>query len=158
MAKILYILTGPKGAGKTYIGTLVHRHTDIHFLRVEPVWLALAEEENGWQKVEQTIDDLFQSHDRVMIESLGAGEGFKGMLKNLKSKYVVRMVKIETELPKCLDRVKSRDQRDHIPVSDDRVAEYNQIAAKVEYDWYAIIDNNGPAEVNDYLNIFIDQL
>jgi shikimate kinase len=90
MAKILYILIGPKGSGKTYIGKRVHRYTDIHFLRVEPIWLALAEGEDGWQKVEKTIDDLFQSHEKVMIESLGAGEGFKGMLANLKAKYEVQ--------------------------------------------------------------------
>lgn len=157
MAKILYILIGPKGSGKTYIGKRVHRYTDIHFLRVEPIWLALAEGEDGWQKAEKTIDDLFQSYEKVMIESLGAGEGFKGMLANLKAKYEVRMIKIETELPECLNRVRSRNQQDHIPVSDDKVVVYNEIAAKVEYDWYATIDNNGPAEVNDILGIFIDQ-
>jgi shikimate kinase len=157
MAKILYILIGPKGSGKTYLGTGVHQHTDIHFLRVEPIWLALAEGEDGWQKVEKTIDDLFQSHEKVMIESLGAGDGFKGMLRTLKKKYEIRMIKIKTELSECLNRVRSRDQGGHIAVSDDKVAEYNEIAAKVEYDWYAIIDNNGPVEVNDILGIFKDQ-
>jgi guanylate kinase len=157
MAKILYILIGPKGSGKTHIGTQVHGHTDVHFLRVEPIWLALVDGENGWQQVEKTIDSLFQSHDKVMIESLGAGDGFTGMLANLERKYEVRMIQIKTELSECLKRVKSRDQRHHIPISDDQVVEYNEIAAKVEYDWYAIIDNNGPAGVNDILSMFIDE-
>ena len=39
--KILFMLIGSKGSGKTYIGTLVNRHTDIVFLRVEPIWLGL---------------------------------------------------------------------------------------------------------------------
>lgn len=38
-SKILYMLIDPKGAGKTYIGTLINQHTDIPFIRVEPIWL-----------------------------------------------------------------------------------------------------------------------
>lgn len=155
MKKILYILIGPKGSGKTSIGTLVHEQTSVYFLRVEPIWLALAPEEHGWQKVEDAIDALFCSHDRVMIESLGAGEGFRGMLAGLERKYEVRMIKVETDLAECLKRVRSRDQRDHIPVSDEKVRKYNKIAANVEYDWYARIDNNGPDSLSDILRMFM---
>ena len=77
MVKALYMLIGLRGSGKTYIGTLVDRHTGIKFLRVEPIWLGLQPGEDGWQKVEQAIDRLFLVNDRVMIESLGAGEGFE---------------------------------------------------------------------------------
>jgi predicted ABC-type ATPase len=34
--KTLFILVGPKGAGKTHIVTLVNAHTEIKFLSVEP--------------------------------------------------------------------------------------------------------------------------
>ncbi|WP_445637409.1 hypothetical protein NSTC745_02522 [Nostoc sp. DSM 114161] len=37
--KTLFILIGAKGAGKTYIGTLVNAHTAIKFLSVEPIWV-----------------------------------------------------------------------------------------------------------------------
>ena len=74
--KVLYMLIGPKGSGKTHIGTLVNRYTDIVFLRVEPVWLDLKTGEDGWKKVEAVIDSMFQTHNKVMIESLGIGEGF----------------------------------------------------------------------------------
>ena len=30
--KTLFMLIGPKGSGKTHIGTLIHQHTDIVFL------------------------------------------------------------------------------------------------------------------------------
>jgi hypothetical protein len=46
------MLIGPKGSGKTTIGTLVHQHTDITFIRVEPIWLDLQPDEDGWKKVE----------------------------------------------------------------------------------------------------------
>jgi hypothetical protein len=43
--------------------------------------------------------------------------------------------KVATGLKTCLNRVKNRDNADHIPVSDEKVQEYNQIAAKVEHPW-----------------------
>ena len=49
--QMLFMLIGPKGSGKTHIGTLVNQHTDIVFLRVEPIWLSLEPAENGWKKV-----------------------------------------------------------------------------------------------------------
>ena len=78
MKRILYMLIGPKGAGKTHIGALVDQRTDITFLRVEPIWLSLQPGEDGWKKVELSIDRMFETHAKVMVESLGAGEGFGG--------------------------------------------------------------------------------
>ena len=68
MNKILYMLIGPKGAGKTYIGKFVNRHTDIKFIQVELIWLDLQSGEDGWKKVGQAIDralsDARQGNDR----------------------------------------------------------------------------------------------
>ncbi len=69
MRKILYILIGPKGSGKTYIGSQVNKNTDIKFLRVEPIWLKLAPGENGWERVEKEIDKEFQQHSKVMNQA-----------------------------------------------------------------------------------------
>ncbi|MBN4002223.1 hypothetical protein [Nostoc sp. LPT] len=78
--KTLFILIGPKGAGKTHIGTLVNAQMAIKFLPVEPIWIDYlkngAKDRDGWDIVEEEIDRVFESNDRVMIESLGAGEGF----------------------------------------------------------------------------------
>ena len=145
MNRILYMLIGPKGAGKTYIGALVGRHTDIHFIRVEPIWLALRPGEHGWTKVEQAIDAAFESHPKIMIESLGAGEGFGRFHAALAAKYPIRMIRVYADLDTCLARVRGRDSADHIAVSDDKVAEYNKVAATVAYDWDLEIDNGGPA-------------
>ena len=72
MQKTLYILIGPKGSGKTHIGSRIEELTSIKFLRVEPLWLQLAEGEDGWGRVEREIDALFTQHDKLVIESLGA--------------------------------------------------------------------------------------
>lgn len=152
ISKVLYILIGPKGAGKTYLGKRIEKLTDIKFLSVEPLWLSLAEGEDGWAKVERTIDELFTRNDKVMIESLGAGEDFNRMYASLGSKYKVKLIKIETDLEECLKRVKHRDRADHIPVSDEKVREYNRIAASVQHPWDAIIDNNRPITDEEILS------
>jgi shikimate kinase len=145
VSKTLHILIGPKGSGKTYIGSRIEQLTSIKFLRVEPLWLQLAEGEDGWDRVEREIDALFTQHEKVVIESLGAGDGFNRMHASLKDKYEVKLLKVETDLDECLRRVRDRDNANHIPVSDERVREYNRIAASVKHPWDVIIDNNGPA-------------
>ncbi len=55
-SRTLSMRIGPKGASKTHIGMLVGRHTNTHFISVEPIWLSLQPGEDGWTKVEQTID------------------------------------------------------------------------------------------------------
>jgi shikimate kinase len=153
MRKILFILIGIKGAGKTYIGSKVNKNTDIKFLRVEPIWLKLAPGENGWERVENEIDKEFQQHSKVMIESLGAGEGFNSLYSSLRNKYEVKLVKVSADFDECLRRVRNRDNSDHIPVSDEKVEEYNKIAATINHKWDAVIDNNGPATDEDILRV-----
>jgi shikimate kinase len=138
------MLIGPKGAGKTHIGSLVNRYTNIKFLRVESVWLGLKTGEDGWVKVEAAIDRMFQSHDRVMVESLGIGEGFQKFYSSLLKKYPIKMIHVKAELDTCLERVQNRSQQDHIAVSDDKVIEYDQVAAAVAYKWNLEIDNTNP--------------
>lgn len=140
--KTLFMLIGPKGSGKTHIGTLVNQHTDIAFLRVEPIWLSLKPDEDGWQKVEAAIDGLFQERDKVMVESLGIGEGFGKFHASLAEKYSIKMIRVYADLETCFTRVKTRNNAEHIPVSDDRVTEFNKIASAVTYDWDLEINNN----------------
>lgn len=151
MNKFLILLIGPKGSGKTYIGSRIEQLTGIKFLRVEPLWLQLAEGEDGWKRVELEIDRLFRQHSKVVIESLGAGDGFNRMHASLKEKYAIKLIKVETDLEESLRRVKERDSADHIPVSLEKVREYNRIATSVEHPWDAVIDNNGPATDDDIL-------
>ena len=155
MNKTLYMLIGPKGSGKTHIGTLVNKHTDIRFLRVEPVWLTLKPGEDGWKKVEDAIDAEFQIHNKVMVESLGAGEDFKRYYASLKGKYIIKMIRVYADLKICLERVRNRDSADHIPVSDDRIMEYNRIATVVSYDWDAEICNNKPVSDEEILEVIL---
>lgn len=150
--KTLFMLIGPKGSGKTHIGTLVNRHTDIVFLRVEPIWLGLDLDEDGWKKVEAVIDTTFQQHSKVMIESLGIGAGFSRFHTSLAGKYAIKLIRVYADLETCLTRVKTRNNVDHIAVSDARVAELNQIASAVNYDWDLEINNNDLATDKDIVD------
>ena len=150
--KTLFMLVGPKGSGKTHIGTLVNQHTDIAFLRVEPIWLGLKPNEDGWNKVEAVIDAMFQKQDKVMIESLGIGEGFGKFHASLAEKYSIKMIRVYADLETCFTRVKTRNNVEHIAVSDDKVAEFNKTASAVTYNWDLEIDNNNPASDKDIIN------
>ena len=150
--KTLFMLVGPKGSGKTHIGTLINQHTDIVFLRVEPIWLGLKPNEDGWKKVEAVIDTLFQKQDKVMIESLGIGEGFSKFHASLAKKYSIKMIRVDANLETCFTRVKTRNNAEHIPVSDDKVAEFNQLAYAVTYDWDIEINNDNPASDQEIIN------
>lgn len=140
--KKLFILIGPKGSGKTHIGTLVNQHTDIVFLRVEPIWLSLNPDEDGWEKVEAAIDALFQKQDKLMIESLGIGKEFRKFHASLAKKYSIKLIRVYADLETCFTRVKIRNNAEHIPVSDDKVVEFNQLASAVAYNWDLEINNN----------------
>lgn len=48
-------------------------------------------------------------------------------------------------MPTCFTRVKTRNNTEYIPVSDDRVKEFNQLASAVTFDWDLEINNDEPA-------------
>ena len=148
----LFMLFGPKGSGKTHIGTIVSQYTDILFLRVEPIWFGLKPDEDGWEKVEAVIDAMFQKHDKVMIESLGVGEGFTKFHASLAEKYSIKLIRVYADLETCFARVKTRNNVDHIPVSDDKVEEFNKIASLATYDWDLEINNDNPASDKEIIN------
>ena len=150
--KTLFILVGPKGSGKTHIGTLVNEYTDIVFLHVEPIWLNLKPNKDGWEKVEAAIDAVFQKHRKVMIESLGIGEGFGKFHASLLRKYSVKMIRVYANLETCFTRVKARNNVEHIAVSDDKVTELNKIAATVTFHWNLEINNDALASDTDIIH------
>lgn len=146
MSKSVILLIGPKGSGKTYIGTLCERLAGVRFLRVEPIWLE--HKEAPFSVVVETIVDrakqISATADVVVLESLGLGEPFALLLDALRKTLVVKLVRVRAPLEICATRVKTRDQASHIPVSDENLLVYNTMAERVELDWDLQIENHPP--------------
>jgi hypothetical protein len=87
-----------------------------------------------------------------MIESLGVGEGFTKFHTSLAEKYSIKMIRVYADLNTCLARVKIRDSAEHIAVSDDKVAEFNQLASAVTYHWDLEISNDDLTPDIDIVN------
>jgi len=158
--KQVIILIGLKGSGKTYIGNLIQGNLGIKFFCVEDVWRTLKSERltdeyirEGFRLVEKAIDNLLSGSDQVIIESTGTTEYFNYFLKRLKSKYDLKLIKIETTFKTCLKRVKSRDASIHLPVSDDIIEQINLEASKVDLKFDTIIENERSTD-----NEIIDKL
>ena len=111
---------------------------------VEPIWLALEEGQDGWLIVESAIDDILAETDLVVIECRGGSQGFENLRNNLANKYSIKYVRAVTPLKVCLHRVRNRDAKDHIAVSDEKVEEYNRLVVQVSLPWDVEVHNGPP--------------
>jgi len=153
MIKHVIVLIGLKGSGKTYIGTLIQDKLGIKFFRVEDIWLSLTTARlsdeyiiEGFGIVEKELDRLLIDSDWITIESTGTTDYFSKFLNKLKSRYDVKLVKIQTNPELCLKRVKSRDSSLHVPVSDDIVDKINRDALKVDLNYDLIVNNENSTD------------
>jgi dephospho-CoA kinase len=153
MIKEIIILVGPKGCGKTYVGTLLREKTGIYFFRVEDIWLSLKSERlsdeyitTGFKLVRQNIDVLLRTHSRIIIESTATSGHFFKFLDSLRSEYAVRLVKIVASPRVCSDRIKSRDSSIHVPVSDDILTIINQASLQANLRYDLVIENEDTSD------------
>lgn len=150
MDKTIYLLIGKKGSGKTYIGKLLEKELIIRFLSVEPYFLHVKNDyedtkkdsfNESWEKIEFDIDNLLKKEDSVIFESLGTYNSFREFLKRIKSKYNVKLIKINTNKSTCIKRIKKRDNTNHVPMNEELIKNINKIADKEKYQFDLIIDN-----------------
>ncbi|MBN1415747.1 MAG: hypothetical protein JW973_11655 [Bacteroidales bacterium] len=154
--KQVYILIGPKGSGKTFIGTLFKNYFTIDFIRVED-WILKVR--NGrdiedddyirdvFSTVEKGVKKALRETDNIVFESTGLSKHFDQLIDNLRSDFNVITIKINADLGICLNRIQTRDKSIHISVSDDQVEKVNKlvIAKNMRTD-YAIDNNNKSAD------------
>ncbi len=150
--KQVIVLVGPKGAGKTTIGALLADTLGIHFLRVEPIFLAVREslgpshpdnERRGFQAVLESLRGALALHDTICFETTGASAYLPWLLSELAGVAIVLPVHVLVGPEQCLPRIRGRDGALHIPVSDDQIERINAIAHGVTLAWAAEIDNRG---------------
>lgn len=132
--KSIYLLIGPKGSGKSYVGALIDQVFGIKFLRVED-WAKdvkkdyAIDDENYlslvFNAIETGVRNALQHHDAIVFESTGLTKNFDEMLASLNKDYLVKTIGLKADLDLCLERVKTRDQSIHINVSDEQVNRIN---------------------------------
>ncbi|MFH1770140.1 MAG: AAA family ATPase [archaeon] len=144
--KTIYLLIGPKGSGKSYIGNLIEKELGISFLNVEPFFMRSEEEANNldeeffeqaWKKVEEEIE----KYDKVILESIGTFDSFKEFLKELEDSYDVKLIKVKSPLDLCIKRIRDRDKEVHVPMSKETIEKINELAMKEKYSFNLVINN-----------------
>ncbi len=152
-ARAALLLVGPKGAGKSTVGTLLASELGIYFLRVEPLFLEVRAslgsahpdyERQGFLSVLSGVADTLATHATVCLESTGASTLFPWFLSELERLAHVVLIRVSAPPQLCSARVQSRDKSVHIPVSDDQVVRINTLAFAVSLPWSLEIDNGGP--------------
>ncbi len=161
--QVIYVLVGPKGAGKTYLSTRLQAELGVPFLRVEDIWLALRNETRlsgeafdteGQRRVLQAVSSILDCHCQVAIESTATAPWFKHFLEQLETSGEVTLIRIRVPLDQCLARIKERDASVHIPVSDDRIGEINAIAERIELNWALEAKNRDKRDTDRFLAAF----
>ena len=150
--KHIYVLIGPKGSGKSFIGTIFQKQFNIDLIRVEDWFLDLkigaadiSDDKyvrQSFQIIEKGIREAVHERDSLVFESTGLTEHFDNMLLRLKSDYSVITIKINTDIELCLKRVQERDQSIHINISDEQVEKINSITALKHHNTDFTIENS----------------
>jgi shikimate kinase len=154
--KTIFLLIGPKGSGKSFIGTLFEKHFNVHFVRVED-WAKEVKKKRNIENetyvqevfiaIEEGIKRALDDRDALVFESTGLTEHFDRMLANLKAAFHIVLIKIEAPLEICLTRVRTRDPSIHIDVSDNQVNKINELVRQKDWEFDFVMENsNATAE------------
>lgn len=144
-------LIGPKGSGKSFIGKLLERELGIPFLRTEPLWLAVkqagaaSQEEyfaRGMDAVTAAAQELAGRSAAFSLETTGAFDDIAAFIDRFRPFSRPRLVQVRAGAAVCLQRVRSRDQSEHINVSDALVDEVNRRALAVQLPFELVIEND----------------
>lgn len=143
--KILCLLVGPKGAGKTHIGTELQKQEILHFFSVEPVWVGELKKNTSHDQINeiiiQEIHKLFKLYDILCIEALGIGQQYHQLTTEMMAHYKVVYIRVQTNLDLCIQRIQSRDQSVHINVPLEQIRMYNEMVQNTKFDWDLIVNN-----------------
>lgn len=83
----LVVLVGPKGSGKTHIGTVLEARLGGRFIRVEPVFKALNNRPEAFVEVEREIRAALAEVPVVAVEPTGAVRNSSGLSGSASSRF-----------------------------------------------------------------------
>ena len=158
MEKKIICLVGLKGSGKSTIGTALQNDYGIRFIRVEHIWLELAEQakilgqadlSEGFRRQTESLLTELGNHSVLCFESTGTTDEFIPMIEKLKKSAKVFLVRIIASPELCIKRVRSRDPSMHVNVSDMQLDEINEEAQKVSLLWDMEVNNDGTVAMTE---------
>ncbi|HMQ69932.1 MAG TPA: AAA family ATPase [Ignavibacteria bacterium] len=150
-SKVIYLLTGPKGSGKSFTGKIMEREFGIRFIRVEDKVKEIKKDrqiddesylEEVFVEIEKMVREALTVHDKIAFESTGLTAHFDRMLKNLKKDHNVITISVYANEELCIKRVRSRDKSVHIDVSDEQVKLINRMVIEKNMITDAVIIND----------------
>ncbi len=147
----LYLLIGPKGSGKTYIGRLLEERLGIPFLRVEALALEVRRgrpvTDPGYAAevfgaIEAAVRSRLAAHPELVVESVGLGEAFDGMLEALRRDAEAVLIRVAADPARSLARVRTREGREHVDVSDGQVEALNAAVLARTHPFAGTLEND----------------
>jgi shikimate kinase len=148
--KTIFLLIGPKGGGKSFVGGLFEEYFDIPFIPVED-WLIKSSKgkdfrdeshlQASFETIESGIRENIRHQDKLVFESTGLSQHFNKMLNNLHKDHKVVPVFIYAGMHRCLQRIRKRDQDKHIYISEEDIIEINHAVMEKDQIFEHRIDN-----------------
>ena len=140
--KYIFVFMGPKGSGKTFLCRLIEERLGIKFLDTESVFKSIqtegiTTEENiikAYAIIEKEIEKYLPDSDSITFESTGIADEFWRMIKRLKKKYSVKFISVYAPENICLQRIRTRNQEEHISIDETAVRQVNMLCGSLEYD------------------------
>ncbi len=148
---VVYVLVGPKGAGKTHVGRLAEEKLGITFVDVEA--LALSQRSTGerstavlYRDVVSAVRAALVSAQEVMLEVTGAAPETSTLLEDLRAVARVRLIAVQAPVETCVERVRTRDVSAHLPAPQELVREVHRRSTALGLTYDLQIDNSAASE------------
>lgn len=149
--KLLVVLTGPKGCGKSHIGRVLDSRLGVSFVDVEPLWAGYysACKANGRAATPQEgialiipvlLRDL-ESRDHVSIETTGAAPEIVERLLGAWPRSDTLVAHVRAPLDLCLKRIAARSPSAHIPVDEIDIRAIHELSLAASSRADLIVDN-----------------
>ena len=180
--KLIVILVGPKGSGKSHIGSVVASlEEDVCFCSVELLWKSLpcpatlkdyilsgtidsdvaSYFKRGNALVLQEMKKLSLSYSAIVMESVG-GETLALLLEELESQtnFKVILIRVEAPLSLCLKRVQERNQSLHIAMNVELVERVNRksLAEADRFHYALTIENANHVSDHALANLVLQEI
>jgi shikimate kinase len=149
--RMLILLVGPKGSGKSHVGRILERELGVHFFHVEPLWMRYREAcleadreatvAEGIAAVHPQLRAAVREHPHVCVETTGASPDILTDLMSLAPRADTLIVRMTSPLSVCLERIARRDPTHQIPVDLATCREIYELSTALELDADLVFDN-----------------